>query len=140
MPTAIYEQRIAYDITKIENDENHLFFGGTILSPSELRKLKHDRNAELKAKLKELSDDAFRFFNIDAFYYKQCWNINGIQRVSLNYKLGGYAVLSIRLNHRLSAQERNILEESIEVQMIEGYGGLPFELFSDDNYQYRLEI
>ncbi len=139
-----YTHKIGYEITKIDKTVYGLY--GDPLTPSELIRLKHDRNTELKEKLQELTAEAYKTFNIKQPYraktehYKQCWGIAGIKKVSLKYRLSGFAVLSITVDHWLSNKEHQTLESSIEAQMIDGYGENPFPLFSDNNYDYQLEI
>ncbi len=66
--------------------------------------------------------------------------IKGALTAKIKYFLSGYAKCIFTFDHKLSEEEKELLDDAVEAQMIDGYGEAPFYLFGNDEFKYYLTI
>lgn len=137
-----YVENCAYDIIACGKDESPML--QTPMTKAAITNLRKKYPGKLEAALNKLSSGKMcggedmkpaEYRN----HLAKCF-IPGTIAAKIKYRLGGYARVSLTMDHELSDQENHKLDDALEGQMTDGYGENDFELFSADGLTYWLTI
>ena len=137
-----YHYNIEYEITCCDaHDYPDL---SETLTDYELKQLLKNHRSLLKQALNDLSTNfMFGGEKMDPGTYKKHLEkclIKGAVGAKIKYYLSGYAKCIFTFDHELSEEEKELLDEAIEAQMVDGYGESPLYLFGNDDFKYYLTI
>jgi len=63
-------------------------------------------------------------------HLRACFGVDGVTKAVVRYKLGGYMVISITVDHDLTEEELAVLDDAVEGQMTDGYFENPAAVFT----------